>query len=249
MKKSQRIVTSADDDCPPIAAPATAGKTADIFLSACEQIGADSRLSDFKWLKSKRELTRSHEGLSHNICFQTSRLNEIGRSVTMWVVINIRSRELEGWRRQAGRPTPHNDFVAGCNLNYLTGARSIQEWNLWGDGFLPSVREVRHLLATVALPFFDAFGSDPSKMFALPEWQISHAFVTNPSAMFERLVQQSRLDLVVPSVDLLPMNMQKMLRRGYEARAAEGSAIARFGSSLGAAIFELDLSRLLEWDK
>jgi hypothetical protein len=225
------------------------GSTTEIFLAACEQVAADSRLGEFKWLKSKRELTKCHEDLSHSIYLQTSRLNEVGRSVTMGVVVSVRSHELEGWRRETGRPAPQNDFVAGCSLSYLMGERSIRRWNVWGDGFVHSVREVRQLLASFALPFFDAFDLDPSKMFALPEWQITHAFMANPSSLFERLVQLDRLDLVSPSVALLPPKMQKMLRRGYEKREAEDDETIRFGSSYGGAIFELGLGYLLGWNR
>jgi hypothetical protein len=237
-------------DDPPILVPPMVGKAVDVFLAACEQVGADARLDGFKWLKSKRHLQRSRDDVSHIVYFQTSHYNEPGRAAVVRVGVNVRSKTLLRWRQDNGRPGPSDDALAGCYLSYLAPEHSLKEWNAWGDSFALAVREIRDLVATVALPFFDAFRADPEPMLALPQDQIEYALLGHrAAAVFERLVQQNRLDLVASALARFPPERQEELRAAYDNQPTLRSQpdYRPSANSVAATIFDLGLGHVLGW--
>ena len=125
-----------------------------VVLGACDAIAAS--LNGFRYAPSQRHATRSRGDWKDLVYFQASVYNRRGRSITLYVGINLRNRHLARWRKEVRSPVRTDDWVAGCYLGYLADdGRGAQGWDLL-SGSARAVRDICGRLNADAMPFFAA---------------------------------------------------------------------------------------------
>ena len=136
----------------------------DVYLAACEQVGAALAGDGFQYARSGQHATRKRDNWTDRVVFQSSHSNVAGSVVKLWVAATVSNSALGSWRTRTDSPFA-GSRVAGGHLGNLA-AGTWREWNV-ADPVKreEAIVEILRAVRDIALPYF-ALVSDPPALLA-----------------------------------------------------------------------------------